>query len=65
MPVLRLHAAEVARVMHGIELAGGRSPVAPGTLLAALDPSGNLVAVMQMKPGRRIRPIRVVGRAAP
>ena len=62
MPVLRLEAPEVERVIHGGDLLGGGSPAAPGTLLAALEPGGNLLAVMEMKPGRRIRPVRVLKR---
>lgn len=60
MPVLRLDAREVDRVLQGGELAGGRAPVPPGTKMAALEPGGELLAVMEMKPGRRIRPIRVL-----
>ena len=60
MPVLRLEAREVARVIQGGELVGGRAPVPPGTMMAALEPGGTLLAVMEMKPGRRIRPVRVL-----
>jgi tRNA pseudouridine55 synthase len=60
MPVLRLEAGEVERVIQGGELAGGRTPVPPGTKMAALEPNGELLAVMEMKPGRRIRPVRVL-----
>jgi len=60
MPVVRLEAHEVARVLQGGELAGGRTPVPPGTKMAALEPGGDLLAVMEMRPGRKIRPIRVL-----
>jgi len=60
MPVLRLEPEEVARVIQGGELEGTRTPAMPGTKIAALEPGGELLAVMEMKPGRRIRPIRVL-----
>ena len=63
-PVLRLESHEVERVTNGNELAGGRSPVAPGTRLAAIRPDGELLAIMEMQPGRKIRPLRVLRRVA-
>jgi len=60
MPVLRLEAQEVARVVQGGELEGARAAAAPGTKIAALEPGGELLAVMEMRPGRRIRPVRVL-----
>jgi tRNA pseudouridine55 synthase len=60
LPVARLTADEARRVLHGNEVnAPGAAPV-PGTRLAALSPGGDLLAVVEARPGRRLQPLRVV-----
>ncbi len=60
MPVLRLDPEETRRVLHGAELQASGPPLRPGERLAALAPDGALVAVLEVKPGRRLRPLRVL-----
>jgi tRNA pseudouridine55 synthase len=57
---LRLSAEEAARVRHGSELGAPEPPLVPGSRLAALDPAGQLVAILEVRPGRRLRPVRVL-----
>ena len=58
LAALRLSADEAARVRHGGELVGPEPPLVPGSRLAALDPSGELVAILEVRPGRRLRVVR-------
>ena len=60
LAALRLSAEEVARVRHGGDLAAPEPPLVPGTRLAALDPAAELVAILEVRPGRRLRPLRVL-----
>jgi tRNA pseudouridine55 synthase len=60
LPALRLTVEEARRVRHGGELAAPEPPLVPGTRLAALDPAGGLVAILEVRPGRRLRPLRVL-----
>jgi tRNA pseudouridine55 synthase len=60
LPALRLSADEAHRVRHGGELAAPEPPLVPGSRLAALDPAGELVAILEVRPGRRLRPLRVL-----
>jgi len=69
MPRVRLTAAQAARMAHGGDLpvaeARGEfereaAPPRPGTRLAALSPSGRLLAVVELRPDRRLQPLRVV-----
>lgn len=61
MAVLRLSQEEARCIRHGgdLELSSG-SPLTPGERLAALAPDGSLVAVLQVKPGRLLHPLRVM-----
>lgn len=61
-PVLRLAPEDARRVAHGGELPVPRSrfPDGPGTRVAAVDPDGALVAVMELGPDYRVRPLRVL-----
>jgi tRNA pseudouridine55 synthase len=59
-PALRLSAEEARRVRHGGELVAPEPPLVPGARLAALDPAGELVAILEVRPGRRLRPLRVL-----
>ena len=60
-PVLRLAESEARRVAHGAEIpaSGGLSIV--GAKVAALDPEGNLLAILELRGNRALRPLRVVG----
>ena len=60
LAALRLSGDEALRVRHGAEIQAPEPPLAPGTRLAALDPDGELVAILEVRPGRRLRPLRVL-----
>ncbi len=65
LPVLRLTSEEDQRIRHGGEIPLGGPPQPPGTRMAALDASGELVAILELKPGRRLKPLRVLRSVAP
>ncbi len=64
-----LSAIQARRVLHGgdipvAEARGGLergTPPRPGDRLAALGPAGTLMAVMELRPDRRLYPLRVFG----
>lgn len=63
LPVLRLGRDDTRRVLHGAEIAASGPPLralATGSRVAALEPGGELLAVLEMRPGRRLRPLRVL-----
>lgn len=64
LPTVKLAPEEARRVLHGGQLATGGAPREVGSRLAALDPSGALVAVLEVGTDRRLHPVRVVGRLA-
>jgi tRNA pseudouridine55 synthase len=64
-PALRLAAGEVVRVAHGGEIRAPDAPITPGTRVCALDPRGELVAILEVRPGRVLRPLRVLRSVAP
>ena len=35
-------------------------PLVPGRRVSALEPGGELIAVLEARPGRRLRPVRVL-----
>src|SRR5262249_14555030 len=51
LPALRLSAEEALRVAHGGDLRAPEPPLVPGSQLAALDPAGELVAILEVRPG--------------
>jgi tRNA pseudouridine55 synthase len=71
LPVVKLQVEQARRVAHGgdIPVAEASGPFEsgatprPGDRLAALAPSGALLAVMELRPNRRLHPLRVL--AAP
>jgi tRNA pseudouridine55 synthase len=65
LPVLRLDAEEALRVNHGGEITSQGPPLRPGSRVAALEPGGRLLAVLEVRPGRRLRPVRVLPPVAP
>lgn len=60
MPALRLDAEDARRVLNGAALPQGGSVRAPGERVAALDPTGALLAILEVSPDRRLRPLRVL-----
>jgi len=60
LPVLRLEAADERRVRNGndVTLAGLALP--PEGRVAAVGPGGELIAVLEIRPGRRLQPLRVL-----
>lgn len=65
LPVLRLGREEERRVLHGGEIPAPDPGLVVGGRVAALDPAGELLAVMEVRPGRRLRPLRVLRSLAP
>ena len=59
-PVLRLTPEEVPPVLHGGEIPARDLPLVPGRRVSALEPGGELIAVLEICPGRRLRPVRVL-----
>jgi tRNA pseudouridine55 synthase len=60
LPVLRLSREEARRVAHGGALPAPDPGLAAGARVAALDPEGELLAVLELRPGRRLHPLRVL-----
>jgi len=59
LEVVRLGPEESRRVRHGCEV-GAPARLGAGWRVAALDPAGELLAVMEVMPGRRLKPLRVL-----
>ena len=59
-PVLRLTPEEELRVLHGGEIPARDLPLVPGRRISALEPGGELIAVLEVCPGLRLRPVRVL-----
>jgi tRNA pseudouridine55 synthase len=64
-PVVRLDDSDVTTVRHGGEIASPGPPRRPGSCIAAVEPGGRLLAVMEVRPGRRLHPVRVLPPLAP
>lgn len=64
LPAIRLGPDEARRVLHGGALPQGGAPRAPGERLAALDPTGALLAILEVGPDRRLKPLRVLAHLA-
>ncbi len=66
-PTVSLAEDDLRRVAHGAEVdappVAGSPPI--GSRVAGLDPSGNLFAVLELRPDRRLYPLRVLGSLAP
>jgi tRNA pseudouridine55 synthase len=60
LPVVRLSGEAAQRVRHGGDVEAPDASLAPGSKLAALGPGGELVAVLEATPGRRLHPLRVL-----
>jgi tRNA pseudouridine55 synthase len=61
-PVQRLGGAEASRVAHGGEIPAPPGLVVVGAKVAALDPEGAFLAVLELRANRALQPLRVVGR---
>jgi tRNA pseudouridine55 synthase len=59
LPIVQLGPEEASRVLNGCEI-GASAKLAPGGRVAALEPGGELLAVMEILPGRRLHPLRVL-----
>ncbi|HKA15506.1 MAG TPA: tRNA pseudouridine(55) synthase TruB [Myxococcota bacterium] len=60
LPARRLTADEVDRVAQGSEIAAGGPPEVPGTQMVAHDEHGRVIGILELRPGRRLRPLRVL-----
>jgi tRNA pseudouridine55 synthase len=68
LPSVALGAAQARRVSHGGDVPAPPAagpPAPPGTRVAAVDGEGRLVALMEMRPDRRLYPLRVIQSVAP
>jgi tRNA pseudouridine55 synthase len=64
LPVVELGPEEARRVKNGGEVGASMGLVAGGKV-AATEPGGELIAVMEVLPGRRLKPLRVLQSVAP
>lgn len=60
LPALRLEPHEIRVVAQGRDLVAQGAPQPPGTLMVGHDGEGGVVAVLELHPGRRLRPLRVL-----
>jgi hypothetical protein len=68
LPRVRLTAVQARRVSNGGDVPVGEArgelekgpPPRPGDRVAALSPDGSLLAVMELRPDRRLHPLRVI-----
>jgi tRNA pseudouridine55 synthase len=65
LPVLRLGREEARRVVHGGEVPAPDPGLAEGDRVAALDPQGRLLAILELRAGRQLHPLRVLRSLAP
>ena len=63
LQVVQLGPEETRRVRNGCEI-GASARLAPGGRVAALEPGGELLAIMEVRPGRRMAPLRVLAVAS-
>jgi len=59
LPIVQLGPEEARRVLNGCEI-GAAARLVPGGRVAAVEPGGELLAVMEILPGRRLQPLRVL-----
>lgn len=64
LPAIKLGPDDARRVLHGGALPQGGTPRAPGERVAALDPTGALLAILEVGPDRRLEPLRVLAHLA-
>jgi len=61
LPALRLSDDEASRIRRGGEIAAQGPPQAAGTRMAAHAGDGEVLAILELRPGRRLQPLRVLG----
>ena len=64
LAIVQLGPEETRRVEHGCEV-GASAQLVAGERVAALKPGGEMLAVMEVLPGRRLKPLRVLQSVAP
>jgi tRNA pseudouridine55 synthase len=64
LPIVELGPEETRRVKNGGEV-GASVGLVPGGRVAAMEPGGEMLAVMEVLPGRRLKPLRVLQSVAP
>ena len=64
LPVVRLEAPDERRVRNGNEVTIAGVALPPEGQVAAIGPGGELVAVLAIRPGRRLQPLRVLSSLA-
>jgi tRNA pseudouridine55 synthase len=65
LPVVRLEPPEERRVRHGGEVTLAAVDLPAEGRVAAIGERGELVAVLEIRPGRRLQPLRVLQLAGP
>jgi len=64
LPALKLAPEDARRILHGGGLPQGGPSRSPGERIAALDPTGALIAILEVTPDRTLQPLRVLGQLA-
>jgi len=64
-PVLQLESPDARTIQNGGDIPSAGPPRQPGSRVAALGPDGSLLAVLEVRPGRRLHPLRVLPSLAP
>lgn len=65
LPALRLSPEEARRVEHGGEIPAPDPRLRVGERVAALEPGGELLAILELRAGRQLHPLRVLRPLAP
>jgi tRNA pseudouridine55 synthase len=65
LPACKLGPEDARRILHGGGLPQGGPARVPGERVAALDPTGALIAILEVAPDRTLQPLRVLGQLAP
>jgi tRNA pseudouridine55 synthase len=60
LPVLRLDPHEIQAIAQGGDIAAEGAPESPGALMVGHDGKGQVVGILELQPGRRLRPLRVL-----
>jgi tRNA pseudouridine55 synthase len=60
LPALRLDPDEVQAIAQGSEIPADGPPEVPGTRMVAHDGEGQVIGILELLPGRRLRPLRVL-----
>jgi tRNA pseudouridine55 synthase len=60
LPALRLDPHEIQAIAQGGDIAAEGAPDSPGMRMVGHDGEGQVVGVLELQPGRRLRPLRVL-----